>query len=225
MNSHNIKNKFLAPSILAADLSNLSQQIRSVEMAGADWIHCDIMDGHFVPNLTFGPILVEAARKCTKLPIDVHLMIENPDKYLEDFKKAGADIISVHFEEVKHLNRSVNKIKELGAKAGVVINPATPVNFLKDIAEYVDLVLIMSVNPGFGGQSFISNSERRIAEAVDLRNQTNSKFLIEVDGGISNKNIKNILKAGCDVFVVGSSIFKADNVSAATTELKNIINQ
>lgn len=225
MSKVNIKNKILAPSILSADLSNLHQQIRSVEMAGADWIHCDIMDGHFVPNITFGPVLVEAARRCTKLPIDVHLMIENPDKYLEDFKTAGADIISVHFEEVKHLNRTVNKIKELGAKAGVVLNPATPVNFLRDIVEYVDLILIMSVNPGFGGQSFISNSKRRISEAVMLREETKSNFLIEVDGGISSKNIKDILNAGCDVFVVGSSIFKSDNIAASTTELKNFISK
>ena len=215
--------KLLAPSILSADLSNLSQQIRLVEMSGADWIHCDIMDGHFVPNITFGPVLVEAARRSTKLPLDVHLMIENPDNYLEDFRKAGADIISVHFEEVKHLNRTINKIKELGAKAGVVINPATPVSFLKDIAEYLDLLLIMTVNPGFGGQSFISNSERRIKEAVELRKTSKAKFLIEVDGGINSKTILKVLQAGCDVFVAGSSIFHSDNISATTAELKNII--
>lgn len=215
--------KLLAPSILSADLSILSQQIRLVEMSGADWIHCDIMDGHFVPNITFGPVLVEAARRSTKLPLDVHLMIENPDNYLEDFRKAGADIISVHFEEVKHLNRTINKIKELGAKAGVVINPATPVSFLKDIAEYLDLLLIMTVNPGFGGQSFISNSERRIKEAVELRKTSKAKFLIEVDGGINSKTILKVLQAGCDVFVAGSSIFHSDNISATTAELKNII--
>jgi len=215
--------KLLAPSILSADLSNLAQQIRLVEMSGADWIHCDIMDGHFVPNITFGPVLVEAARKCTKLPLDVHLMIENPDRYLEDFRKAGADIISVHFEEVVHLNRTINRIKELGAKAGVVINPATPVSCLKDVAEYIDLLLIMTVNPGFGGQSFISNSERRIREAVELRKSSNSNFLIEVDGGVNNKTISKILKAGCDVFVAGSSIFHSNNIPAATVELKNII--
>ena len=215
--------KILAPSILSADLSNLAQQIRMVEIGGADWIHCDIMDGHFVPNITFGPVVVKAARKCTKLPLDVHLMIKNPDNYLEDFRNAGADIISVHFEEVVHLNRTVNRIKELGAKAGVVINPSTPVSSLKDIAEYIDLLLIMTVNPGFGGQSFISNSERRISEAVELRKSLNAKFLIEVDGGISNKTIKPALKAGCDVFVAGSSIFHNDNISAATAELKNLI--
>ncbi len=215
--------KILAPSILSADLSNLAQQIRMVEIGGADWIHCDIMDGHFVPNITFGPVLVKAARKCTKLPLDVHLMIKNPDNYLEDFRNAGADIISVHFEEVVHLNRTVNRIKELGSKAGVVINPSTPVSSLKDIAEYIDLLLIMTVNPGFGGQSFISNSERRISEAVELRKSLKAKFLIEVDGGINNKTIKSVLKAGCDVFVAGSSIFHNDNISAATAELKNLI--
>lgn len=215
--------KILAPSILSADLSNLSQQIRLVEMSGADWIHCDIMDGHFVPNITFGPVLVQAAKKCTKLPLDVHLMIKNPDKFLEYFRKAGADIISVHFEEVVHLNRTINRIKELGAKAGVVINPSTPVASLKDIAEYIDLLLIMTVNPGFGGQRFISNSERRITEAVELRKSLNANFLIEVDGGINNKTIKSVLKAGCDVFVAGSSIFHSDNISASTTELKNLI--
>jgi ribulose-phosphate 3-epimerase len=217
--------KLLAPSILSANLSNLAQQIRLVEMSGADWIHCDIMDGHFVPNITFGPVLVHAAKKSTKLPIDVHLMIKNPDKYLEDFRKAGADVISVHFEEVIHLNRTINRIKELGAKAGVVINPSTPVSSLKDIAEYIDLLLIMTVNPGFGGQSFISNSERRIVEAVELRKSLNAHYLIEVDGGISSKTIKAVSKAGCDVFVAGSSIFHSDNISASTAELKNLISK
>ncbi len=215
--------KLLAPSILSADLSILAQQIRLVETSGADWIHCDIMDGHFVPNITFGPVLVKAAKKSTKLPIDVHLMIENPDNYLEDFRNAGADIISVHFEEVVHLNRTVNRIKELGAKAGVVINPSTPVSSLKDIAEYIDLLLIMTVNPGFGGQSFISNSERRIREAVELRKSLKANFLIEVDGSINKNTIQSVAKAGADVFVAGSSIFHADDISASTTELKNLI--
>ena len=215
--------KLLAPSILSADLSNLAQQIRLVEMSGADWIHCDIMDGHFVPNITFGPILVSAAKKCTKIPLDVHLMIKNPDKYLEDFRNAGADIISVHYEEVVHLNRTINRIKELGAKAGVVVNPSTPVSSLRDIAEYIDLLLIMTVNPGFGGQSFVTNSQRRIVEAVELRKSLKANFLIEVDGGINNKTIKSVLEAGCDVFVAGSSIFHSDNIAASTAELKNLI--
>ncbi|MGA7838469.1 MAG: ribulose-phosphate 3-epimerase, partial [Ignavibacteriaceae bacterium] len=213
----------LAPSILAADLSNLSQQNRLVEMSGADWIHCDIMDGHFVPNISFGHILVAAAKKCTKLPLDVHLMIKNPDNYLEDFVKAGANFITVHQEEVVHLNRTINKIKELGAKAGVAINPATPVSTLKDIVEFADLILVMSVNPGFGGQSFIKSSLRKIKETVQLRKEMNADFIIEVDGGIDNKNIKSIKEAGCEAFVVGSSIFGADNVSAAAMELANII--
>ncbi len=213
----------LAPSILSADLSNLSQQIRLVELAGADWIHCDIMDGHFVPNLTFGPILVNAARKTTKLPLDVHLMIENPDKYLEDFVNAGANSITVHQEAVIHLDRIVNRIKELGVKVGVAINPSTPVDFLKDIVGELDLVLIMSVNPGFGGQKFILNSIKKIKEMVELRKKNNSDLLIEIDGGIDNNTIKDALDSGCDVFVAGSSIFKSDNISAATVELKNII--
>lgn len=215
--------KILAPSILSADFTNLSQQIRLVEMAGADWIHCDVMDGHFVPNITFGPFIVEAVNRITNLPLDVHLMIENPELYVQDFIQAGADYITVHVEEVIHLNRLVNQIKELGAKAGVVINPSTPVQSIKDVAEYIDLLLIMTVNPGFGGQKFIPNSIRRIHEAVELREKFHAKFLIEVDGGINNQNIKAVSDAGADVFVTGASIFKADNVSAATTELKNLI--
>ena len=213
----------LAPSILSADMANLAQQIKLVEMSGAGWIHCDIMDGHFVPNLTFGPILVDAAKRSTILTVDVHLMIKNPDNLLEAFVKAGANYITVHQEEIIHLNRTVNRIKELGAKAGVAINPATPVSTLNDIAEYVDLVLIMSVNPGFGGQSFIPNSLKKIIETVDLRNELKSDFLIEVDGGISAKTIKSVKDAGCDVFVAGSAIFKADNISDATMELANLI--
>jgi len=215
----------LAPSILSADFTNLSKQIRLVEMGGADWIHCDIMDGHFVPNITFGPLIVETVKRITKLPLDVHLMIENPDKYIEDFIKAGAHSVLVHFEEVVHLNSTVNRIKKLGAKAGVVINPSTPVKLIKDIVEYVDLVLIMSVNPGFGGQSFIKNSLRKIKETVKLRNEMNTDFLIEVDGGVDLKNTEDILNAGCDVFIIGSSIFKADDITATTLEFKNKINK
>jgi ribulose-phosphate 3-epimerase len=215
----------LAPSILAADLSNLSQQIRLVELAGADWIHCDIMDGHFVPNITFGPILVNAAKRSTKLPVDVHLMIEKPDNYIESFINAGANYVTVHQEEVIHLNRTIARIKELGAKAGVAINPSTPVDFLKDIAEYVDLILVMSVNPGFGGQTFIPGTIRKIKEAVKLREALGAHFLIEVDGGLDAGTIPAVLDAGCDVFVSGSSIFKADNISAATAELKNLISK
>ena len=213
----------LAPSILSADFSNLSQQIRLTEIGGADWIHCDIMDGHFVPNITFGPVAVKAVRKLTKLPVDVHLMIEKPDNYLEDFAKAGADYISVHVEEAVHLNRTINRIKELGCKAGVVINPATPVESVKDVAEYIDLLLIMTVNPGFGGQKFIPNSIRRIKEAVDLRSERHASFLIEIDGGVNIDTIKKAHSAGVDVFVAGSAIFHSENISGATAELKNLI--
>ncbi len=213
----------LAPSILSCDFSNLAQQIRLVEIGGADWVHCDVMDGKFVPNITFGPVIVEATKKSTNLPVDVHLMIKNPDDFIEDFIKAGADYVSIHFEEVVHLNRTVNKIKELGAKAGVVVNPATPINSLKDIAEYADLILVMTVNPGYGGQSFIPNSLRRIKELADLRKNLKANFLIEVDGGVNNQTITKIKDAGCDVFVAGSAIFHADNISAATEELKNLI--
>jgi ribulose-phosphate 3-epimerase len=215
----------LAPSILSADFTNLAQQIRMVEIGGADWIHCDIMDGHFVPNITFGPSLVKAAHKVTNLPIDVHLMIKNPYKYLEDFIKSGASYVSVHVEEVVHLNRTINRIKELGAKAGVVINPATPVSSITDVAEYIDLLLIMTVNPGFGGQKFIPNSIRRIKEAVTLRNEVNAKFLIEIDGGVNVETAKTAFEAGAEVFVAGSSIFKEDNISAATVEIKKVITQ
>ncbi|MFO7447240.1 MAG: ribulose-phosphate 3-epimerase [Ignavibacteriaceae bacterium] len=216
--------KLIAPSILAADFSNLAQQIRMAEIGGADIIHCDVMDGQFVPNITFGPIIVNAAKRVSERPLDVHLMIEKPYDYVEEFVKAGANSVTVHYEAARHLNRVIQKIKELGAKAGVALNPATPVHVLKDIAEYVDMVLIMSVNPGFGGQTFIPNSLRKIRDAVLLREELNAKFLIEVDGGISRDTIRSISNAGCDVFVAGTSIFKEDNISAATAELRNMLN-
>ncbi len=215
----------LAPSILSADLSNLAQQVRLVEMAGADFIHCDIMDGHFVPNISFGPAVVKSVNKITNLPLDVHLMIKNPDKYIEEFVEAGANSLTIHQEEVIHLNRTIHEIKKLGIKAGVAINPSTPVSMLSEIADIIDLVLVMSVNPGFGGQAFITNSLQKIAETVALRKKYNANFLIEVDGGLDNKTVKPVLHAGCDVFVAGSSIFKADNISAAAMELKNLINE
>jgi ribulose-phosphate 3-epimerase len=215
--------KLLAPSVLSADFTQLNHQIRSAELGGADWIHCDVMDGHFVPNISFGPVVVKSIRRCTKLPVDVHLMIEDPDLYINEFAEAGADYITVHLEAVHHLNRTIQKIKETGKKAGVSINPATPVNLISDIAEYIDLLLIMSVNPGFGGQSFIESSLRRIKEADELRYKLNASFLIEVDGGIGKNNIKKISDAGCDVFVAGSSIFGSENITAAAAELKNLL--
>jgi len=217
--------KLLAPSILSADFSNLSREIRYVELAGADLIHCDVMDGKFVPNITFGPLVVSAVNKITDLPLDVHLMIENPDLHIEAFINAGADYITVHQEEVVHLNRTLNKIKELGAKAGVAINPSTPVETLTEILDLADLILVMSVNPGFGGQKFILNSVSKIQKLNDLKKEHGYKYLIEVDGGINKDTITKVSDAGCNIFVAGSSIFSSDNISAAATELKNIIQQ
>lgn len=215
--------KILAPSLLAANFENLSQQIRYVEMSGADWIHCDIMDGKFVPNITFGPFIVEAVNRITNLPLDVHLMIENPENYFEQFINAGADYLTIHQEAVVHLDRQVHRIKELGAKAGVSINPGTPVSTLTDILEIVDMVLVMSVNPGYGGQKFIHNSLKKIEQLDLIRKEKGLNFLIEVDGGINTENIQIVSQAGCDAFVAGSSIFAQDNISAAAIELKNLL--
>ena len=216
--------KFLAPSILSAHFSNLQQQIRYAEIGGADIIHCDIMDGKFVPNITFGPVVVASVKKITRLKIDVHLMICDPQNYIQQFADAGADYISVHYEEVKHLHRVIQQIKEVGIKAGVVLNPATPLNVLDEILPFVDFVLLMSVNPGFGGQSFIESTLNKIERLRNIRKERQLNFLIEVDGGINKKNITNIAEAGCDIFVAGSAIFRKDNISAAVVEMKNIIN-
>ena len=213
----------LAPSILSADFANLSQQIRMVEIGGADLIHCDVMDGHFVPNITIGPFIVEAAKRCTKLPLDVHLMITSPDALIPEFAKAGATYITVHQEAVHHLHRTIQLIKSLNCKAGVSINPATPVSTLKNILEDVDLVLVMSVNPGFGGQRFIPASLSKIEELKNLRENFHYSYQIEIDGGVNKDTVHKIKEAGCDIFVAGSSIFHADNITAATTELKNSI--
>lgn len=215
--------KFIAPSILASDFSNLSKQIRSVEMGGADLIHCDIMDGKFVPNISFGPVIVNAVNQATKLPLDVHLMIEKPDDYLEAFVKAGADSLTVHQEEVVHLHRTISKIKQLGAKAGVALNPSTPLESLSEILHELDHVLIMSVNPGFGGQKFIENSVSKISRLSEMRKKHGLHFLIQVDGGIDSSNIKKVSDSGCDVFIAGSSVFGAENITAAVIELKNLI--
>ena len=199
--------KFIAPSILSADFSKLGDEIKAVEAAGADWIHADVMDGHFVPNITIGPLIVEAVRRVTDLPIDVHLMIENPDNYIPAFAEAGASYISVQVEACVHLNRTVNLIKDNGAHAGVVLNPSTPLKSLEWVLEYVDYVLIMSVNPGFGGQKFIANS---IAKIKALRKQIQDRglaVLIEVDGGVNESTIAEISSAGVDIFVAGSAIF------------------
>jgi ribulose-phosphate 3-epimerase len=217
--------KILAPSILSADFSNLAQQIRYAEIGGADWIHCDIMDGQFVPNITFGPMIVKTLDKLTDTTLDVHLMIKDAGKYIEHFINAGADYVTIHQEAVTHLEREINRIKELGAKAGVTINPSTPVSVLSEVLKIVDMVLIMSVNPGFGGQSFIENSIDKIRDLDRLRKENDYSYLIEVDGGINTKNIQKVSEAGCDVFVIGSSIFNSNNITAATVEFKNILSE
>ena len=186
-------------------------------------IHCDVMDGHFVPNITFGPLLVKSLKKITKLPLDVHLMINSPDKFLEDFISAGASYVTVHIEEVIHIHRTIQKIKDLGVKAGVAINPGTSISSLSSILQFVDLLLIMTVNPGFGGQAFIGEMLTKIEEVYRLRKEMKLNFQIEIDGGINSSNIGLISNAGCDIFVVGSSIFKSDNISAAAAELKNSV--
>ena len=203
--------KLIAPSILSADFTNLGQEVKAVETAGADWIHADVMDGHFVPNITFGPLVVEAVRSVTSLPIDVHLMIENPDDYIPAFAKAGAEWISVQIEASVHLNRSIQLIRECGAKPGVVLNPSTPIQTLEWIIEDVDYVLIMSVNPGFGGQAFIKNSLDKIKALRQMIQSKNLNTPIQVDGGVNEKTIADIAAAGADIFVAGSAIFGSND--------------
>jgi ribulose-phosphate 3-epimerase len=212
--------KLIAPSILSADFSRLGEEISSVEKAGADWIHADVMDGHFVPNITFGPIIVEAVKKTTKLPIDVHLMIENPDRFIPDFAGAGASWISVQAEACIHLNRTVQMIRDLGVHPGVVLNPSTPLTALDFILEYVDYVLIMSVNPGFGGQAFIKNTIAKITALKKIIADRGLSALIEVDGGINKKTIEAVSSAGADIFVAGSAIFGKSDYKKVIGELR-----
>jgi ribulose-phosphate 3-epimerase len=201
--------RLIAPSILSADFTRLEQEIAAVEAAGADWIHADVMDGQFVPNITFGPMVVEAVRRVTALPIDAHLMISEPDRFIGEFAKAGATHISVHAETCVHLNRTVQLIRDCGARPGVVLNPATAVEAIRWVIEHVDFVLVMSVNPGFGGQAFIANSIAKIAALRKMIAEMSLRTLIEVDGGVSPQNIAEIAAAGADVFVAGSAIFKS----------------
>ena len=210
----------IAPSILSADFSRLAEEVQAVDRAGADYIHVDVMDGHFVPNITIGPLVVSALRKVTDKPLDVHLMIENPDLYIADFAKAGADIITVHQEAVPHLHRTVQLIKSLGKQAGVSLNPATPVETLDVILDQLDLVLVMSVNPGFGGQAFISSALDKIRA---LRQRITHRGLateLQVDGGIKVDNIREVVAAGADVLVAGSAVFHADDYAATITALR-----
>jgi ribulose-phosphate 3-epimerase len=216
--------KLIAPSILSADGGRLASEIAAVEKAGADWIHIDVMDGHFVPNITMGPAIIAALRKTTKLPFDVHLMIENPENYIEAFATAGADIITVHVEAANHLHRTIDQIKKLGKKPGVSLNPATPLAQIEEILPDIDLLLIMTVNPGFGGQQFIKNTLPKIAKARNLLSALPDKPLLEVDGGVNLKNIKNIAQAGADVFVAGASIFGNKDYRETISAMKTAVN-
>jgi len=215
--------KLIAPSILSADFCKLGEEIKAVEAAGADWIHVDVMDGHFVPNITLGPLVVAATRRATTLPIDVHLMIENPDRYIPSFAEAGADWISVQIEACVHLHRTVHLIKESGAKAGVVLNPSTPLQSLEWILESVDYVLIMSVNPGFGGQSFIPDSLRKIRALRNMIQELSRPILIQVDGGVNKTTISDIAAAGADVLVAGSAIFGSEDYRETLSTFRNRI--
>ncbi len=217
--------KLIAPSILSADFSKLGEEIRAVENAGADWIHIDVMDGHFVPNITMGPVIVEAVRRVTKLPLDVHLMIENPDIFISDFAKAGATLISVQAETCIHLNRTIQMIKESGARPGVVLNPSTPLNSIEWVLEYVDFVLIMSVNPGFGGQAFIRNSLDKIRAVRRMIREKGLSALIQTDGGVNEKTIADIALAGADVFVAGSAVFGSPDYKRTINSFRKIIAQ
>ncbi len=217
--------KLIAPSILSADFSCLGEEVRAVQEAGADWIHADIMDGHFVPNITFGPMMVAAVRKITRLPIDAHLMISEPDRYIPEFARAGADFISVQFETCPHLHRTVQIIRDAGARPGVVLNPATPAAFLEDILEYVDYVLVMSVNPGFGGQSFIPSSLAKLRSLRRMIAEKDLPTLIEIDGGVNAETIADIAAAGADVFVAGSAIFGSSDYEHTIRTLRQVIGE
>lgn len=210
----------IAPSILSADFSKLGEEIKDVERGGADYIHVDVMDGHFVPNITIGPLIVDAIRPVTKLPLDVHLMIEDPDSYIEAFANAGADYITVHAEACKHLHRTVHFIKSFGVKAGVVLNPATPVNMIEHVIEDIDMVLLMSVNPGFGGQKFIPAVLPKIAAVKELADAKGLNIEIEVDGGVNEETARLCIEAGANVLVAGSAIYDQKDRAAAIAALK-----
>ena len=212
----------IAPSVLAADFTKLAEEIALVNQSEADWFHFDVMDGRFVPNISFGFPILEAVKQLATKPIDVHLMIVEPEKYIEDFRKAGADIISVHIEVCPHLHRTLQQIKATGAKAGIAINPHTPVSLLEDVLEDADLFCLMSVNPGFGGQKFIYQTLNKIRKLREMLDERNLSAHIEIDGGVGLQNAEVILQAGADVLVAGSSVFKAANPIATIAQLKAI---
>ena len=212
----------ISPSLLSANFCNLEKDIEMLNNSQADWLHVDVMDGVFVPNISFGQPVIKHIKKIAKKPLDVHLMIVEPDKFFEDYKNCGADIITVHYEDCTHLHRSLSKIRQLGMKAGVVLNPHTPVCVLEDIIEMCDLVLLMSVNPGFGGQSFIENTYSKIKTLKQLIEKKNPNCLIEVDGGVNTANYKKLIEAGADVLVAGNAVFAAENPTETIKQLKTI---
>ena len=213
----------IAPSILSADFGRLAAEVQAVEEAGADWIHVDVMDGRFVPNITIGPLVTRAVRAATSLPVDVHLMIDDPDRYVGDFRDAGADSITVHAEACTHLHRSIQAIRSSGARAGVSLNPHTPAEALEYVLEDLDLVLVMSVNPGFGGQSYIEGVEPKIGRLAEWREARDLTFDIEVDGGIKPANIARVAAAGANVFVAGSAIFGSEDYRATISSMRNAL--
>ncbi|MCL2246660.1 MAG: ribulose-phosphate 3-epimerase [Lentimicrobiaceae bacterium] len=215
-------NPIIAPSLLSSDFVNLEKEIKMLNKSQADWIHLDIMDGHFVPNITFGMPVIRAIKRVAQKPLDVHLMIEKPERFITDFKNAGADCLSVHWETCPHLHRTIHQIKDLDMLAGVAINPHTPVSFLEDIINDVDFVLLMSVNPGFGGQRFISNSIKRAKELRKLIDKHQSNALIEVDGGVDLDNAPTLVDVGVDILVAGNTVFGAENPTEVIKRLKGL---
>ena len=215
-----MRKHIVAPSLLAADFTRLGEEIEMVNRSEADWFHVDVMDGRFVPNITFGMFVVEAMHKLARKPLDVHLMIVEPEKYVDAFRKAGAHVITVHYEACPHLHRSIHQIRESGAMAGVALNPHTPVHLLEDVIEDIDLVCLMSVNPGFGGQKFIYNTMPKIRKLREMIDSRNSKALIEIDGGVGLQNAESLLQAGADVLVAGNSVFAASDPDATIRALK-----
>ena len=216
--------KLIAPSMLASDFGKLEEEILMVNNSKADWFHIDVMDGVFVPNISFGTPILNVLKKCAKKPLDVHLMIVNPDNYLEKFAELGSSVLTVHAEACTHLHRTVQKIKSLKMKAGVAINPHTPISSLESIINEIDLVCVMSVNPGFGGQSFIENTYQKVDDLKSLINKKNSKALIEIDGGVTSENAKKLVEKGADVLVAGSFVFKSGNPTETISALSNLIN-